>query len=150
MKPKIPTTQRFFAPLIVVLAVFTKGGAAFAFPAARFSPVSSLRSDGGEAATAPVDESSVAGSGDLPQALIFDCDGVLADTERDGHRPAFNAAFKIKNLGENHRACCTYPRIMFGMDVVHLSALSIFHHNLTARPWIGAYPYILLDRREML
>jgi HAD superfamily hydrolase (TIGR01509 family) len=26
-------------------------------------------------------------------ALIFDCDGVLADTERDGHRPAFNATF---------------------------------------------------------
>ena len=26
-------------------------------------------------------------------ALIFDCDGVLADTERDGHRPAFNQAF---------------------------------------------------------
>lgn len=25
--------------------------------------------------------------------LIFDCDGVLADTERDGHLPAFNAAF---------------------------------------------------------
>lgn len=27
-------------------------------------------------------------------ALIFDCDGVLADTERDGHLPAFNAAFE--------------------------------------------------------
>lgn len=26
-------------------------------------------------------------------ALIFDCDGVLADTERDGHLPAFNEAF---------------------------------------------------------
>lgn len=26
-------------------------------------------------------------------ALIFDCDGVLADTERDGHLPAFNLAF---------------------------------------------------------
>ena len=26
-------------------------------------------------------------------ALIFDCDGVLADTERDGHRVAFNRAF---------------------------------------------------------
>ena len=26
-------------------------------------------------------------------ALIFDCDGVLADTERDGHRLAFNATF---------------------------------------------------------
>jgi HAD superfamily hydrolase (TIGR01509 family) len=25
--------------------------------------------------------------------LIFDCDGVLADTERDGHRPAFNDTF---------------------------------------------------------
>ncbi|MBI5784670.1 MAG: HAD-IA family hydrolase [Rhodocyclales bacterium] len=28
------------------------------------------------------------------QALIFDVDGTLADTERDGHRPAFNAAFE--------------------------------------------------------
>jgi HAD superfamily hydrolase (TIGR01509 family) len=27
-------------------------------------------------------------------ALIFDCDGVLADTERDGHRPAFNQTFQ--------------------------------------------------------
>jgi len=27
------------------------------------------------------------------KALIFDCDGVLADTERDGHRVAFNRAF---------------------------------------------------------
>ena len=25
--------------------------------------------------------------------LIFDCDGVLADTERDGHRLAFNETF---------------------------------------------------------
>jgi HAD superfamily hydrolase (TIGR01509 family) len=28
------------------------------------------------------------------KALLFDVDGTLADTERDGHRPAFNAAFK--------------------------------------------------------
>lgn len=27
------------------------------------------------------------------EALIFDCDGVLVDTERDGHRVAFNRAF---------------------------------------------------------
>jgi len=27
-------------------------------------------------------------------ALIFDCDGVLADTERLGHLPAFNASFR--------------------------------------------------------
>ena len=33
------------------------------------------------ASTAPLD------------ALLFDCDGVIADTERDGHRVAFNKAF---------------------------------------------------------
>ena len=32
------------------------------------------------------------------QALIFDVDGTLADTERDGHRKAFNAAFKDNGL----------------------------------------------------
>lgn len=32
------------------------------------------------------------------KALIFDCDGVLAETERDGHRVAFNMAFKQKNI----------------------------------------------------
>jgi HAD superfamily hydrolase (TIGR01509 family) len=32
------------------------------------------------------------------KAIIFDCDGVLADTERDGHRVAFNKAFAEKGL----------------------------------------------------
>ncbi len=32
------------------------------------------------------------------KALIFDCDGVLVDTERDGHRVAFNKAFVVKGL----------------------------------------------------
>ena len=31
-------------------------------------------------------------------ALIFDCDGVLADTERDGHLPAFNRMFEEFSL----------------------------------------------------
>jgi len=30
----------------------------------------------------------------VTSTLIFDCDGVLADTERDGHRPAFNQTFR--------------------------------------------------------
>lgn len=32
------------------------------------------------------------------EAVIFDVDGTLADTERDGHRPAFNAAFAAHGL----------------------------------------------------
>lgn len=32
-------------------------------------------------------------------ALIFDCDGVLVDTEKNGHRVAFNRAFASKGLG---------------------------------------------------
>lgn len=32
------------------------------------------------------------------RALIFDCDGVLAETERDGHRVTFNAAFEAAGL----------------------------------------------------
>lgn len=31
-------------------------------------------------------------------ALLFDCDGVLADTERDAHRVAFNAVFAERRL----------------------------------------------------
>lgn len=29
------------------------------------------------------------------EAILWDMDGVLADTERDGHRPAFNQAFSV-------------------------------------------------------
>jgi len=32
------------------------------------------------------------------KAICFDVDGTLADTERDGHRPAFNAAFREAGL----------------------------------------------------
>lgn len=32
------------------------------------------------------------------EALLFDVDGTLADTERDGHRPAFNLAFQQAGL----------------------------------------------------
>ena len=42
--------------------------------------------------------------GTVPQALkaiLFDVDGTLADTERDGHRPAFNQAFADAGLDWN-------------------------------------------------
>ena len=32
------------------------------------------------------------------RAVLFDVDGTLSDTERDGHRPAFNAAFAAHGL----------------------------------------------------
>ena len=33
------------------------------------------------------------------RALVFDCDGVLAETERDGHRVAFNRTFAAQGYG---------------------------------------------------
>ena len=35
------------------------------------------------------------------EAILWDMDGVLADTERDAHRPAFNVAFEENNLNTN-------------------------------------------------
>lgn len=40
------------------------------------------------------------------QALIFDVDGTLADTERDGHRVAFNMAFEKAGLDWNWSVEC--------------------------------------------
>lgn len=36
---------------------------------------------------------AAAASTTVPQALLFDCDGVLVDTEKDGHRISFNETF---------------------------------------------------------
>ena len=35
------------------------------------------------------------------EAILFDCDGVLADTERDGHRISFNIAFQENGIDES-------------------------------------------------
>ena len=35
---------------------------------------------------------------DYPEAILFDCDGVLCETERDGHRTTFNMTFKEQGL----------------------------------------------------
>nr|AFK46584.1 unknown [Medicago truncatula] len=42
---------------------------------------------------------SASASSTLPSALLFDCDGVLVDTEKDGHRISFNDTFQEKELG---------------------------------------------------
>jgi HAD superfamily hydrolase (TIGR01509 family) len=41
-------------------------------------------------------------------ALLFDCDGVLADTERDAHRVAFNLAFAERGID------CTWSEALYG------------------------------------
>nr|XP_043606132.1 CBBY-like protein [Erigeron canadensis] len=43
--------------------------------------------------------SAVDSSAVVPSALLFDCDGVLVDTEKDGHRVSFNDTFAEKELG---------------------------------------------------
>ncbi|MGE5466661.1 MAG: HAD family hydrolase [Ignavibacteria bacterium] len=45
------------------------------------------------------------------KALIFDVDGTLADTERDGHRVAFNAAFREAGLPWNWDVA-TYGKLL--------------------------------------
>ena len=45
------------------------------------------------------------------KALIFDCDGVLVDTERDGHRVAFNQAFQEFGLSY-HWDIALYGRLL--------------------------------------
>ncbi|KAL6659766.1 hypothetical protein ACP70R_002595 [Stipagrostis hirtigluma subsp. patula] len=48
---------------------------------------------------APAAAAGGAPSAALPAALLFDCDGVLVDTEKDGHRISFNETFAEKELG---------------------------------------------------
>ncbi len=45
------------------------------------------------------------------QALLWDVDGTLADTEERGHRPAFNAAFQQEGL-DWHWDVLTYRRLL--------------------------------------
>jgi len=64
----------------------------------RRSAPSSLCFRAGSERTAAVVRAAAAGDGgapavSLPAALLFDCEGVLVDTEKDGHRISFNEAF---------------------------------------------------------
>ena len=45
------------------------------------------------------------------KALLFDCDGVLAETERDGHLVAFNAMFELCHLPV-HWSSDDYSRLL--------------------------------------
>uniref|UniRef100_A0ACD5WWK0 Uncharacterized protein n=1 Tax=Avena sativa TaxID=4498 RepID=A0ACD5WWK0_AVESA len=69
----------------------------------RLAPCS-LRFSTGRTRRAEAVRASAAGAGGAPAAsppaaLLFDCDGVLVDTEKDGHRISFNETFAERELG---------------------------------------------------
>ena len=59
-------------------------------------------------------------------ALVFDCDGVLADTERHGHLPAFNQAFAFQQY--NYSAAISFL--------------------LGAVVFVGSYLFLFVNRRR--
>ena len=69
---------------------------------------------------------------DWPEALLFDCDGVLVDTEAEGHRVAFNAAFKRK--GALPSRCV----------VLACRCPSLLQRGLVGKSW----PFMLLGLRS--
>lgn len=66
-----------------------------------FAAVFGLAASAFHYATAPARKPlalSAGGAGSAAPALLLDCDGTIVDTERDGHRVAFNQAFAQKGL----------------------------------------------------
>ncbi|EJK59479.1 hypothetical protein THAOC_20293 [Thalassiosira oceanica] len=66
---------------------------------AAFSPAATTSTVLPPSAAASRRSTSLAAAAEL-EAILFDCDGVLADTERDGHRLAFNRAFARSQIDE--------------------------------------------------
>jgi len=71
-------------------------------------------------------------------ALIFDCDGVLADTERDGHRPAFNETFAEVGLPVNWSEAEYADKLRIGGGKERMASLLtpefVAAHGLPADP----------------
>jgi HAD superfamily hydrolase (TIGR01509 family) len=59
---------------------------------------------------------------DVP-ALIFDCDGVLADTERYGHLPAFNDTFAAFGLGVSWSDADYAKKVLIGGGKERMASL---------------------------
>jgi beta-phosphoglucomutase-like phosphatase (HAD superfamily) len=56
-------------------------------------------------------------------ALIFDCDGVLADTEQDGHLRAFNETFQHFGLPVNWSVADYAEKVRIGGGKERLRSL---------------------------
>jgi len=58
-----------------------------------------------------------------PRALVFDCDGVLADTERYGHLPAFNQTFEEFGLPVRWSAADYLEKLRIGGGKERMASL---------------------------
>lgn len=69
------------------------------------------------------------------EAILFDCDGVLADTERDGHRISFNIAFQENGIDES------WDEQRYGK----LLEVGGGKERMTAH-WVSLYYVMMLDK----
>lgn len=68
------------------------------------------------------------------KALLFDVDGTLADTERDGHRIAFNRAFAEAGLDWD------WPEDLYGELLAISGGKERMHHYLRHHVYAGGTP----------
>ncbi|CAJ1929418.1 unnamed protein product [Cylindrotheca closterium] len=92
----VPKSAIFSAlPLVLLLVLATSMGSSFAFQqptqSTTTAPQISSRIQQQQTRTSTALHAKLEG-------ILWDQDGVLADTERDAHRPAFNAVFAQDNL----------------------------------------------------
>jgi len=101
-----------YRPLVFAALI----GAAAAFAPSAALPSLSSRSKVllGARAPRPSARSGASGMKAALSALLFDCDGVLADTERDGHRIAFNLAFEENDLKKPDGQLMVWDEELYG------------------------------------
>lgn len=123
--------------VVAAAALSLPGTEAFTSPAclARLSvnsPALSLRSG---AAPRSVVAGGVRDAKATLSTLLFDCDGVLADTERDGHRVAFNMAFKEAGLKVGEQDMEWGEDLYGRLCEIGGGKVGLYSHPQFATPW---------------
>lgn len=90
------------ASIVIIAATTTRENGVMAFSSISPSHIAALprRLSSAPPPHAASSPSSASSSPQQLDAILFDCDGVLADTERDGHRISFNMAFASFGIDE--------------------------------------------------